>query len=176
LIKQFRGAIEKENGVVIKVEKWGKRKLAYSVKKHSEGIFVLIIVQGTLAPVVELERRFKMTESVLKFLTVRIDPQLKRQGKWPLEVEPEIVEEKKIEVPAAEALQAVAVPAESVPEVGEGTAGFSEEPAREHEARESETESADAAAGPETAPDVGTEGSESFEPNSRKTVKEGGQP
>lgn len=65
----------------IKSEVWGKRRLAYTVRKFNEGIFVLLILEGTGAMVHELERRLRVTEPVIKFLTVRTDEENKRLDK-----------------------------------------------------------------------------------------------
>ena len=65
----------------MKSEVWGKRRLAYSVRRFNDGIFVLLLLEGTGAMVHELERRLRVTEPVIKFLTVRTDEELKRLDK-----------------------------------------------------------------------------------------------
>jgi len=70
------------SGKIEKVEKWGRRKLAYRVGKHREGYYVLLVVrtrQGDLLK--ELERRLKVTDAVIKYLTVRVDEEIRRQQK-----------------------------------------------------------------------------------------------
>jgi small subunit ribosomal protein S6 len=81
IIEQMKGVITTHGGTIDKVDKWGKRRLAYRVDKHREGSYVFI--QFTCAPetVKELERRLRVTDSVIKFLTVRIDETLKRLDK-----------------------------------------------------------------------------------------------
>ena len=66
---------------VDKVEKWGKRKLAYKVDKYREGAYVLFQFSGGAEIVKELERRLRVSDVVIKFLTVRIDETLKRLEK-----------------------------------------------------------------------------------------------
>jgi small subunit ribosomal protein S6 len=66
---------------VDKVDKWGKRRLAYRVDKYREGTYVLFQFSGEPAVVKELERRLRVSDVVLKFLTVRIDETLKRLDK-----------------------------------------------------------------------------------------------
>ena len=61
-----------------KAEKWGVRKLAYRVAKHNEGQYVLLQFSAGPETVKELERRLRVSDLVLKFLTVRIDEKLKR--------------------------------------------------------------------------------------------------
>src|SRR5258708_37972485 len=65
----------------MKSEVLGKRRLAYRVGKVNDGIFVLLLLEGTGAMVHELERRLRVTEPVIKFLTVRTDEELKRLDK-----------------------------------------------------------------------------------------------
>lgn len=81
LVTRFESEITTGGGVLLRVEKWGRKKLAYEVRKFREGFFVLFVVdcQGVL--VTELERRFRMTDQVIKFMTVRIDEELLRAGK-----------------------------------------------------------------------------------------------
>ena len=66
---------------VDKLEKWGKRRLAYKVDKYREGSYVLIQFTSGPEAVKEFERRLRVSDIVLKFLTVRIDETLKRLEK-----------------------------------------------------------------------------------------------
>ena len=68
-------------GTIDKVEKWGKRKLAYRVERYREGSYVLMQFSAEPATVKEFERRLRVQDSVIKFLTVRIDETLKRLDK-----------------------------------------------------------------------------------------------
>jgi len=81
IIEQMKGVITTHGGTIDKVDKWGKRRLAYRVDKHREGSYVFI--QFTCAPetVKELERRLRVSDAVIKFQTVRIDETLKRLEK-----------------------------------------------------------------------------------------------
>lgn len=78
LIDQTKQVITSGGGTVEKADRWGLRKLAYRVGKRDEGFYVLL--QFTCAPdvVKEIERRFRVTDLVLKFLTSRIDERLKK--------------------------------------------------------------------------------------------------
>ena len=78
LIDQLKGVIASSGGTLDKTEKWGSRKLAYRVDKQSEGSYILL--QFSAGPQVarEIERRLRVSDSVLKFITVRIDEKLKR--------------------------------------------------------------------------------------------------
>lgn len=73
-----QGYVEKEGGRVSKLEKWGKKRLAYIVHKHREGSYVLLTVDGPAALVKEVERRIRVTDGVIKFITVRVDEELRK--------------------------------------------------------------------------------------------------
>jgi small subunit ribosomal protein S6 len=80
-LEALRTVLTGAGATVDKLDKWGKRKLAYRVDKFREGFYVL--VQYTAGPemVKEFERRLRVSDIVLKFLTVRIDETLKRLEK-----------------------------------------------------------------------------------------------
>ncbi|HUK24949.1 MAG TPA: 30S ribosomal protein S6 [Terriglobales bacterium] len=81
LISTLETAVTSSGGTMKKVERMGKRRLAYTVRKFHEGIYLLLIVEGQGDLVHELERRLRVTEPVIKFLTVRIDEEQKRLDK-----------------------------------------------------------------------------------------------
>ncbi len=78
LIEQMKGVITSGGGTVDKADKWGVRKLAYRVQKRSEGHYILLQFSAGPELVKELERRLRVSDMVLKFITVRIDEKLKR--------------------------------------------------------------------------------------------------
>jgi len=80
-VEQLRGQIAAAGGTVDKIEKWGKRRLAYKVDKYREGAYVLVQFSAGPDTVKEFERRLRVSDLVLKFLTVRIDETLKRLEK-----------------------------------------------------------------------------------------------
>jgi small subunit ribosomal protein S6 len=73
-----QGYVEKEGGRIQKVEKWGKKRLAYTVGKHREGSYVLIVAEGGPALVKEVERRIRVTDGIIRFITVRVDEELRK--------------------------------------------------------------------------------------------------
>jgi small subunit ribosomal protein S6 len=81
LIAGFTTTITGGGGVVKTVEKMGRRKLAYLVRKFVDGNYVLLTIEANGAVVLELERRLRVTEPVIKFITVRIDEEEKRLAK-----------------------------------------------------------------------------------------------
>ena len=81
LISTLQSVVTPSGGTMVKIEKMGKRRLAYSVRRFHEGIYVLMVVEGGGAVIHELERRLRVTEQVIKFLTVRTDEEQKRLDK-----------------------------------------------------------------------------------------------
>jgi small subunit ribosomal protein S6 len=81
LISTLQSVVPASGGAVHKVEKMGKRRLAYTVRRFNDGIYVLMVVEGGGAVIHELERRLRVTEPVIKFLTVRVDEEQKRLAK-----------------------------------------------------------------------------------------------
>jgi len=82
LITQMESVVASAGGKVDKVEKMGRRRLAYRVERQREGFYVLFYVQGTGDTVKEFERRLKVTDTVIKYLTVCTDEILKRAEKF----------------------------------------------------------------------------------------------
>ena len=78
LAAQVQGFVEKDGGRLQKMEKWGKKRLAYDVRRHREGYYVLLVVEGTGAMVKEVERRIKVTDGIIRYLTVRVDEELRK--------------------------------------------------------------------------------------------------
>jgi small subunit ribosomal protein S6 len=81
LISTLETSVTSANGTVKNVERMGKRRLAYMVRKFREGLYILMTVEGAGSVVHELERRLRVTEQVIKFITVRIDEEQKRLDK-----------------------------------------------------------------------------------------------
>ena len=81
LIAGFTTSVTNGGGVVKNVEKMGRRKLAYLVRKFSDGNYVLMTLEAGGPVVLELERRMRVTEPVIKFITVRMDEEEKRLAK-----------------------------------------------------------------------------------------------
>jgi small subunit ribosomal protein S6 len=80
-VEQLRTQLTTAGATVDKIDKWGKRRLAYRVDKYREGNYVLFQFSAGPDVVKELERRLRVSDVVIKFLTVRIDQTLKRLEK-----------------------------------------------------------------------------------------------
>ena len=78
LIGQIEEFIGKQGVSIEGTDPWGKRRLAYRIGRHTEGYYVLSRIKAEAEAISELERRFRVTDGVLRFLTVRVD---KEQGK-----------------------------------------------------------------------------------------------
>jgi len=82
IIATLEQAAAERGGKVDKTEKWGTRKLAYRVAKQREGFYVYLVLRSTQGEMIkELERRLKVADPVIKYLTVRLDEEIKRQQK-----------------------------------------------------------------------------------------------
>lgn len=127
LITRYGGIVTGQKGTLVKVERWGKRRLTYLIKKQARGFYILIDFAGGGAVVDELERNLKIDDKILKFMTV-----LKADKVDPEALEKEIAEaagkneKKEVPAPAPEATPAAA--AEETPAAG---AAGTDLPARE---------------------------------------------
>jgi small subunit ribosomal protein S6 len=82
VIATLEHAATEKGGKIESVNKWGRRRMAYRVQKLHEGYYVYMVVKSSHGEVVkELERRLKVADVVMKYLTVRLDEELKRQEK-----------------------------------------------------------------------------------------------
>jgi small subunit ribosomal protein S6 len=81
LIAGLEQTVTNGGGTLRSTEKLGRRKLAYLVRKFSDGNYVLLTVDADGALVAELERRLRVSEPVIKFITVRMDEEEKRLAK-----------------------------------------------------------------------------------------------
>ena len=103
LIAGFEHTVTNGGGTMRSTEKMGRRKLAYLVRKFSEGQYVLMTIDADGPLVAELERRLRVTEPVIKFITVRMDEETKRIEKLKAI---RATRQKKSDQPAAEVAEA----------------------------------------------------------------------
>lgn len=85
LVSQLAEVVSKKKGNMINVDEWGKRKLAYPIQKFEEAYYVFFLYEGDPSIPVELERRFKQTETIIRYMTVKneITEGAKRRGRAP---------------------------------------------------------------------------------------------
>jgi small subunit ribosomal protein S6 len=80
-IAQMQAVVEGKNGKVAKIDNWGKKSLAYKIKRFRDGYYVILTLLADGAIIAELERRFRVADHVIRFISVRIDEDLKRSEK-----------------------------------------------------------------------------------------------
>jgi small subunit ribosomal protein S6 len=81
LIEGFSANVTSGGGEVKSVEKMGRRRLAYTVRRFNDGFYVLMNVAAQGSLITEIERRLRVSEQVIKFITVRMDEEEKRLAK-----------------------------------------------------------------------------------------------
>jgi small subunit ribosomal protein S6 len=86
LIEQLRSIATERGAEVAKVDRMGRRRLAYSIRRaantYGDGFYVVMTFNGSGTEIAELERRLRVTETVIRHMTVRIDEDLKRAEKF----------------------------------------------------------------------------------------------
>lgn len=73
--------VETEGGSVVKVDDMGRRKLAYPINKKKEGYYVLFEIEGSGQEIAELERRMRVNDTIMRYMTVRVDEDRKAADK-----------------------------------------------------------------------------------------------
>src|SRR5436853_1001106 len=91
--------VGRDNGKLVKVEAWGRRRLAYPVAKQKKGVYVFVKYVGRGGLVSELERNLKLQDSVLKFQTVQSADDVDMQA---VTVDPEEIKFQRLELPVEE--------------------------------------------------------------------------
>ena len=151
VINKTSSIIEGDGGIIIRIDKWGLKKLAYLIKKESQGYYVYLDYAGIPASVSEIERIFRIDDKVLKYLTIKLadscDPEAIKEELASAEAaltsaEDETKEEEKVSpAKAAETTTEDEVKEDEIPSE---TAGISaENEAKEDEESPSEEKQAD---------------------------------
>lgn len=81
LTSQLETVVADQGGKVVKTDNWGRRKLAYHIGKFDEGIYTLLNIEGSGREIAELERRLRVSDLVIRHLSVRTDEDLRRAEK-----------------------------------------------------------------------------------------------
>ena len=119
LITQMEGVVTGAGGTIDKVEKMGRRRLAYRVARQREGFYILFLASGSGDMVKEFERRLKVADAVIKYMTVRVDEDLERVAKYKeLRAKQEARRPRNNPAAAPPPAPAAAPPAASEPAVG----------------------------------------------------------
>ncbi|HZY71947.1 MAG TPA: 30S ribosomal protein S6 [Edaphobacter sp.] len=110
LIEGFSANVTNGGGEVRSVEKMGRRRLAYTVRKFNDGFYVLLNIAAEGSLITEIERRLRVSEQVIKFITVRMDEEEKRLAKVKALRDSKV---KRSALPAAQPVPAAASDAET---------------------------------------------------------------
>lgn len=135
--EKFKNIILADKGHIIKYDEWGKRKLAYPVRKHDYGIYILLDYCGPSDIVNELERNMRIDERVLKYITVKIsdsfdqeDLEKIKEAEKPAET-PEETERAEEEVASRETVEEGSKPEKEADEAVELSESEEEKPSSE---------------------------------------------
>ncbi|MCG8687879.1 MAG: 30S ribosomal protein S6 [Desulfobacterales bacterium] len=120
LFDKVRNIITRENGILLDFDEWGSKKLAYEIKKKLRGYYVCLTYGGTGDLVTELERNFRLSDDIMKFMTILLSDNVTAES-----LEKEVAEAKAAE----EAEKAVEEPAEEDAPAEEASEEAAEEPA-----------------------------------------------
>ncbi|MGI9035617.1 MAG: 30S ribosomal protein S6 [Pyrinomonadaceae bacterium] len=77
LTENLQGVIESQGGSIVKLEDMGKRKMAYEINRKTEGHYVLFEIEGSGREIAELERRMRVNDAIMRYITVRVDEERK---------------------------------------------------------------------------------------------------
>lgn len=81
LIEKMAEVVKKKKGKMVNIERWGKRRLAYPIDKLDEAVYVFFHYEGDPEIPLELQRRFRQTEAVVRYLTLRKETQTQPRKK-----------------------------------------------------------------------------------------------
>ena len=82
LVTQLSDVVTNQGARIAKIDRMGRRRLAYPIGKFNDGHYVVFTVEGTGAEIAEVERRMRVTDAVIRYITIRIDEDLKRAEKF----------------------------------------------------------------------------------------------
>ena len=82
LVTQFSDIATNQGATVAKGDRMGRRRLAYPIGKFNEGHYVVLTIEGSGAEIAEIERRMRVSDAVIRYITIRIDEDLKRAEKF----------------------------------------------------------------------------------------------
>ena len=72
-VNKFQAAVSENGGKILHFEEWGNRRLAYEIRKRTQGYYVFMQFSAPVTLIAELERAFRLDESILRYLTILID-------------------------------------------------------------------------------------------------------
>jgi small subunit ribosomal protein S6 len=132
IMERFEASLEENEGTLLVRDDWGKRKLAYTIAKHNRGHYVLFSFLSNTGTILELERRIRIDDRVMRFLTVRVADSVDVPARMAEAAEQR---EKLAEIAAKRAEEAAVAAAKAAQEAAalEAAKEFAEEVARKEE-------------------------------------------
>ena len=106
--------IEKEGGTIIRFDDGGRRTMAYPINKKTEGFYMLYEIEGTGQEILELERRMRVNDMIIRYITVRVDEDRKKAEKMRLKREKRTNQRSKFRQSAEEQAETAAAPEAAV--------------------------------------------------------------
>jgi small subunit ribosomal protein S6 len=82
LSESYQRIVTDQGGSIVKAEIMGKRKLAYPIGRKNEGTYVLLEIEGSGREIAELERRMRVSDRIIRYITVRVDEDRRRAEKF----------------------------------------------------------------------------------------------
>ncbi|HEY6327943.1 MAG TPA: 30S ribosomal protein S6 [Blastocatellia bacterium] len=82
LVTQMSDVATNQGARIAKVDRMGRRRLAYPINKFKDGHYAVLTIEGTGAEIAEIERRMRVTDTIIRYITIRIDEDLKRAEKF----------------------------------------------------------------------------------------------
>lgn len=82
LVTQLSDVATNQGARIAKIDRMGRRRLAYPIGKFNDGHYVVFTIEGSGTEIAELERRMRVTDAVIRYITIRIDEDLKRAEKF----------------------------------------------------------------------------------------------
>jgi small subunit ribosomal protein S6 len=135
LVERYKGIIESLDGKIVKVDNWGRRKLAYMIAKNTEGNYSLVDFVCENEVISELQRNFRLDDKILRFQSVKLSDKVDME-----EIEKEIASEKEKAAASAASADEAAKQAEESDVSGAEEVPATEEPAEENEESAKEAE------------------------------------
>jgi small subunit ribosomal protein S6 len=82
LVTQLSDVVTNQGAQVTKIDRLGRRRLAYPIQKFNDGFYIVLTVEGTGLEIAEVERRMRVSDAIIRYITIRIDEDLKRAEKF----------------------------------------------------------------------------------------------
>ncbi len=143
VVEKFATILEDQGAFINKIDKWGRRRLAYRVKKFHKGFYVLLDYGAPIEAVAEMERNFKIDERVIRYLTVLKDKQFDLEAAKQAKAEAEAAKAAQAQEAArakAEAEARAQAEAQAQEQAGESSSAPQEETSKQDEPAQGEQE------------------------------------